>query len=282
MNIELFNEDCVKTLERIKDNYIDLLLQDMPYGVTQNKWDILPNLKKMWIEWERVTKENGMMIFTAQQPFASQLIMSNLNNFKYDVIWHKRTPTNVLNANKQPLRTHEHILFFYRKLPVYNYEKTKGHNICGIKSHKVDSKNYRKTNRYVDYLDDGTRYPTSVLDITGVVNSSKEKLPHPTQKPIKLFRKLIKTYSNKNDVVFDGYSGSGTTAIACIKENRHFIGSELNKEYYSIAQNRINIALSQPSLFEIAEMRINKELKAPERIEDENGFYQSSIFDFME
>src|SRR5690606_31078585 len=114
--------------------------------------------------------------------------------FRYDIVWHKRTPSGVLNAKKMPIRTHETILVFYKKLPTYNYQKTLANNVCGIKEHKVNSANYRNTGRSVSYVDDGTRYPTSVLDITGIVNNSKQKLPHPTQKPVALFEYLIKTY----------------------------------------------------------------------------------------
>lgn len=247
--VQLYAEDCLETLRRMSTGSIDLLLQDMPYGVTQNKWDKIPDLDLMWEEWLRVTKPNGAMIFTAQQPFTSSLIMSMLSLFRYDIIWHKRTPSGVLNANKMPIRTHEHILIFYRSLPTFNPQKTLGNKVCGIKKHKVNSENYRNTDRYTDYKDDGSRFPTSVLDITGIVNNSNEKIAHPTQKPIKLMRTLIKTYSNENETVFDGYSGSGTTAAACLKENRQFIGSELSKEYFEMSVKRLDEIVRQPELF---------------------------------
>ena len=119
-------EDCFETLKRIPDGRVDLLLQDTPFGVTQNEWDIKPNLQIMWPEWERVTKQNGAMIFFATQPFASELILSNIKNFKYDLIWYKALGTGFLNANKMPMRNHETILVFYRKPPTYNPQMVVG------------------------------------------------------------------------------------------------------------------------------------------------------------
>ena len=116
---KIYNEDCLETLKRLPDNSIDLLLQDPPFGVTQNEWDIKPNLQTMWQEWNRVSKDNTAMIFFATQPFASELILSNRTNFRYDIIWYKALGTGFLNANKMPMRNHEHILLFYRKLPTY-------------------------------------------------------------------------------------------------------------------------------------------------------------------
>jgi site-specific DNA-methyltransferase (adenine-specific) len=244
---KIYNKDCYELLKEIDNGKVDLLLQDTPFGCTQNYWDIKPDLTKMWTEWERVTKEDGAMIFFATQPFCSELILSNQKNFRYDIIWYKALGTGFLNANKMPMRNHEMILVFYRKLPTYNPQMVVG------KMRMKGSKKGNATTNYGNYegktkIDD-QYFPQSVIDFTNG-DRTKEN-DHPTQKPLDLIRYLIKTFSNENDLVFDGYMGSGTTAHACIKENRNFIGAELNKEYYDKAIKRIEIEQSQPSLFAV-------------------------------
>jgi site-specific DNA-methyltransferase (adenine-specific) len=244
-NIEITNEDCYETLLRLKTGQIDLLLQDTPFGCTQNEWDIKPDLPKMWVEWERVTKEDGAMIFFATQPFASELILSNQKNFRYDLIWYKALGTGFLNANKMPMRNHEHVLVFYRKLPIYNPQMK-----IGIMRDK-GNKGSRTTTNYGKFKPTVSRnnqfFPQSVIDLTNG-DRTKEN-DHPTQKPESLIRYLIQTFSNEGELVFDGYLGSGTTAIASIIENRKFIGAELDPEYYEKAVQRIKNHVSQQKLF---------------------------------
>jgi site-specific DNA-methyltransferase (adenine-specific) len=246
--VQLWNEDCIKTLERIETGSVDLLLQDTPFGCTQNEWDIKPNFTIMWQHWERVIKDNGAMIFFGTQPFASELILSRSAFFRYDLIWQKSHATGFLNAQKMPLRIHEHILVFYKMQPTYKpqiFDKPK-QNIRPITTKPRLSDNYGK------FKEGNTRtisidksYPDSVLYFH---NESKTETNHPTQKPLDLIRYLINTYSNENDVVFDGYSGSGTTAAACIKERRNFIGSELNKEYFDLSVKRLTEISMKPEL----------------------------------
>lgn len=246
MNIELHNEDCHETLCRLQDGRVDLLLQDTPFGCTQNEWDIKPDLLKMWKEWERVTKENGAMIFFATQPFASELILSNAKNFRYDIIWYKVNGSGFLNAPKMPLRNHESILVFYRKLPTYNPQmaigkmKDKGRRTGNV------SKNYGKY-KLTPKKETNEYFPESVISFSKGDNTTENS--HPTQKPLDLIRYLVATYSNENDIVFDGYLGSGTTAEACVTLKRNFIGAELSKEYFEQTKKRIDIAKSQPQLF---------------------------------
>ena len=237
---QVFLGDCLELYKNIEPKSIDLILTDLPYGTTQNKWDTIIPFDKLWEMVNYLLKPNGAFITTASQPFTSALVMSNPKLFKYDIVWHKRTPSGVLNANKMPIRTHESILVFYNLLPTYNPIKTQGNKICGIKKHKVNSSNYRDTDRFTDYIDDGSRFPTSVLDITGIVNNSNEKVKHPTQKPIKLMDWIIKTYSNENMTIFDPCMGSGTTGVACRNTNRNFIGIEKDEGYFKIAEQRIN------------------------------------------
>lgn len=246
---QIHHMDCLDLLQKIENGSIDLLLQDTPFGCTQNEWDIKPDLKTMWPEWERVTKENGAMIFFATQPFASELIFSNIKNFRYDLIWYKPLGTGHLNANDMPMRNHEYILVFYRKLPTYNPQMGVGIRKKGVRKADRNGTNYGKfaVNKD-DYFDDeGKRFPQSVIEFSNG-DRTKEN-DHPTQKPINLIRYLIKTYSNEGDLVFDGYMGSGTTAHACILEKRNFIGSETDKKYYERSKKRIELELKQPKLF---------------------------------
>ena len=254
--VSLYNEDCRETMKRIPDGSIDLLLQDTPFGCTQNEWDIKPIFAEMWPEWERITKDNGAMIFFGTQPFASELILSRSAFFKYDLIWEKSIATGFLNANKQPLRAHESILVFYRKQCTYNPIKINLGTPSFKKTWRAGSEskhggNYGKFNNTNTGSKDGSRFPRSVFYIKAdneSFNSSKQGLTiHPTQKPLDLIRYLILTYTNKGETVFDGYSGSGTTAAACLNEGREFIGSELNEEYFKKSVKRLEAI--HPQLF---------------------------------
>jgi len=243
--IELYNEDCLLTINKIKDASIDLLLQDTPFGCTQNEWDIKPDFSKMWFEWERITKQNGAMIFFGTQPFASELILSRAGLFRYDIIWYKALGTGHLNANKMPMRNHEHILVFYRNLPTYNPQMKVGKMRIKGSAKGNTSTNYGNFKGKISVNDQYN--PQSIVDFTNG-DRTKEN-DHPTQKPIDLIRYLIKTYSNKGDLVFDGYSGSGTTAHACILENRNFIGSEMDKTYFDKSMKRLKLERMQTKLF---------------------------------
>ena len=233
--VQLWNEDCVNTMERIETGSIDLLLQDTPFGVTQNDWDIKPNFAVMWQHWERIIKDNGAMIFFGTQPFVCDLISSRSGFFRYDLIWYKALGTGHLNANKMPMRNHEHILVFYKMLPTYNPQMKAGKMRMKGSVKGNTTTNYGNFNGNTSVNDQ--YHPQSVIDFTNG-DRTKEN-DHPTQKPLDLMRYLIKTYSNEGDTVFDGYSGSGTTAAACIKEKRHFIGSELNKEDSDLSVTRL-------------------------------------------
>jgi site-specific DNA-methyltransferase (adenine-specific) len=240
MEIRMENMDCELLLEELPARSIDLLLQDLPYGVTQNEWDKEPLLPDLWVEWERIIKENGAIIFFSQQPFTSKLIFSRIELFRYDLIWYKPLGSGFLNAGQMPMRNHEHILVFYIKPPVYNPQMGVGIRKRGIRKHNRTGRNYGKfatqgTSYYFD--DEGKRFPQSVIEITNG-DRTKESF-HPTQKPLDLMRYLIRTYSNEGSLVFDGYFGSGSTAEACIIEKRNFIGCEINFEYYEYAVKRV-------------------------------------------
>lgn len=233
--VSLFHEDCIETMKRIPDGSIDLMLTDPPYNTIACEWDKPINLPELWKEWARIIKPNGALIFTSTQPFTTDLINSNRKLFRYDLIWNKTRKTGFLNANKMPNRAHETLLVFYKEMPVYNpikYSIDERFQRKGVRYSNSESCNpfniTGKNTKDYSYTEDGTRLPDSILQF----NSCWEKDMHPTQKPVDLMRYLILTYSNKGETVFDGYSGSGTTAEACIIEGRKFIGSELNKEYF--------------------------------------------------
>ena len=237
---KLYHADCLHVLKHLPDHSIDLLLQDPPYNITQNDWDEQIDLETLWQEWERVIKKNGAIIFTATQPFASHLILSNQEYFRYDLIWHKPLGSGFLNAHKMPLRNHEHILVFYKELPIYNPQKWTGTRKKGTKKANINGPNYGdctlETGYSFDYKD---RYPNSIITVSNG-NRSDGKQFHPTQKPVELFQYLIRTYTNEHDLVFDGYGGGGTTAMACIQENRDYIVCEKDKTFFETMRKRIH------------------------------------------
>lgn len=235
---QIHHKDCLDVLKELESGSVDLFLQDTPFEVTKNDWDIKPEFKIMWPEWLRVGKQNCAFVFFATQPFASELIMSMPDLFRYDVIWQKNNGTGHLNSSNMPLRSHESVLVFYRNLPTYNPIKTTGHRRkVSLAKHKIGSK---KTTNYGDHgltdYDSTERFPTSVVYFP---TDKQTSAVHPTQKPLDLIRYFIKTYSNVNDLVFDGYGGSGTTALACDVENRKFIVCEKKLSIFQDAVNRL-------------------------------------------
>ena len=222
----------------IPDKSVDMILSDLPYGTTRNKWDSIIHLEKLWEQYERVIKDNGAIVLTAQPPFDKVLSCSNLKLFRYEWIWEKTSATGHLNAKKMPLKAHENILVFYKKLPTYNPQKTTGHQRkVSTAEHKRNSKLSTNYNSYKPTGYDSTeRYPRSVLTYP---NDKQKEALHPTQKPVALFEYLIKTYSNVGETVLDNCMGSGTTAIACLRNGRRFIGFEIDQEYCRIANERI-------------------------------------------
>lgn len=236
---KIYNEDCLEGMKRVPDNSIDMILCDLPYGTTRNKWDSIISLDRLWEQYERIIKDNGAIVLTAQTPFDKVLGNSNLKLLKYEWIWEKTNATGHLNAKKMPMKAHENILVFYKKLPTYNPQKTTGHE---RKVSKVEHrKNSKLSTNYNDYIpntyDSTERYPRSVQVFA--MDKQKEAI-HPTQKPVALFEYLIKTYTNEGDIVLDNCMGSGTTAIAAINTNRKYIGFELDNTYFKQSTERIN------------------------------------------
>lgn len=237
LQIDLHNGDCLELMKDIPDGSVDMILCDLPYGTTQNKWDSIIPLDKLWAEYERAIKDCGAIVLTAQTPFDKILGVSNIKNLKYEWIWKKNIATGHLNANKMPMKEHENILVFYKKQPTYNPIFTEGTPYMNKRKPINDNgSNYGYIER-TDTINEGKRYPKSILCF------DREIGLHPTQKPVPLLEYLIKTYTNEGDVVLDNCMGSGTTGVACVNTGRNFIGIELDEEYFNIAQERIKTAV---------------------------------------
>ena len=241
-NIKLIQGDCLEIMKEIPDNSIDAIITDLPYGSTKNRWDIVIPFDKLWKEYERIIKKNGAIILFGSGMFTSECMMSNPKLWRYNLIWQKTTPTGFLNAKKMPLRSHEDIMVFYKKLPTYNPQKTNGHKRkVSLAKHKI---NCKKTEDYGDHkfvnYDSTERYPTSILKF----KTDKQKCAyHPTQKPVALLEYLIKSYSNEGEIILDNCFGSCSTGVACVNTNRKFIGIENDENYFQVGQCRIKKAI---------------------------------------
>jgi site-specific DNA-methyltransferase (adenine-specific) len=258
---QIIEGDCLEVMKDIPPKSIDMILCDLPYGTTQNKWDSLIPVNKLWIEYERIIKENGAIVLTSQGIFTSKLILSNEKLFKYKIIWIKSKPTNFLNAKKQPLRKYEEICIFYKKQPVYNPQMRNG-----LPYNKGTRKN-QLTGSYGDFKavevkSNGNRYPIDIIYFKTA--ESEGKVWHPTQKPVELGRYLVNTYTNPGELVLDNAFGSGSFIVSAVLEGRNFIGIEKNKEvhlfknkkidYIDVARNRIIEAFDK-SHFDIEKVK---------------------------
>ena len=237
--MKLYNDDMFDVFSNIKPQSVDLLLTDFPYGTLnkkRNEWDKIIDYDKFWYYVDILCKPNCAIVSTAAQPFTSVLISTNYTNFKYCLVWEKSKSTGYLNAKKQPMRSHEDIVVFYKKQPTYNPQMTVGKPYDKGKAVR-DVIQYGKQTKAVHVKNtEGTRYPRSVLYFKTAEDEGKL---HPTQKPIALYEYLVKTYSNEGDTVLDPCMGSGTTGIACLNTDREFIGIERDENYYTIAEERL-------------------------------------------
>lgn len=233
---EVICSECIEVMKTIPDSSIDAIITDLPYGVTQNSWDSRIPLDDLWREYKRIAKSTTPIILFAQGMFTAELMISNPHLWKYNLVWEKSTVTGFLNANRQPLRSHEDIVVFYEKQPTYNPQK-----IPGPKNHKRGN-GERKSNNYGHITDsniptnDGMKFPRSVLHFDTVPPSHKI---HPTEKPVPLLEWLVKTYTNIGDVVLDNCCGCGSTLVACKKNGRRYIGIDINQTYCNKAMARL-------------------------------------------
>lgn len=247
-NYEILQGDCLELMKQIPAGSIDMIWSDLPYQSTQNHWDYMIDLDQMWEQYHRIIKDNGCIALWGQAPFSHILAMSNLQNFKYEWVIEKTKATGHLNAKKMPMKAHENVLIFYKKLPIYNPQMTEGHTpVHNYTKHTTDGSCYGATKVGISGGGSTQRYPRDVLKFKW--DTQKSNL-HPTQKPIEACEYFIKTYTNDNDVVFDGCMGSGTTGVAALNLGRKFIGMELDEKYFEIAKERINdCAVKQQSLY---------------------------------
>lgn len=228
----IYQRDCIEGMAMIPDKSVDMVLCDLPYGTTRNKWDSIIPLESLWEQYERIIKDNGVFVLTAQTPFDKVLGASNLKLLRYEWIWQKTEATGFLNAKKMPLKNHENILVFYKKSPTYNPQYTEGKPYT-YKKDNISSSNYGNSKGTDLIVNEGKRHPLTIQTF------KKDKGLHPTQKPVALFEYLIRTYTDEEDIVLDNCMGSGTTAVAAAKAGRNFIGFELEKEYVRIANQRL-------------------------------------------
>jgi site-specific DNA-methyltransferase (adenine-specific) len=243
MNIELKNGDCLDLMKDILDKSIDMILCDLPYGITNCKWDIVIPFEKLWEQYNRIIKDNGCIALFGTEPFSSYLRISNIKNYKYDWVWDKITARGHLVAKIRPMQKNECISIFGKKK--INYYPI----MIKRPKDKIEiGKEYKRSDlifggkKKHEYIKQYTQwYPKTILEFS---NASNKHL-HPTEKPVPLLEYLIKTYTLENETVLDNCMGSGSTGIACIHLNRNFIGYELNKDYFDIAQNRINKELNE-------------------------------------
>ena len=243
--IKLYQGDCLEVMKQIPDKSVDMILCDLPYGTTACKWDTVIPFEPLWESYERIIKDDGAIVLTASQPFTSSLVMSNTKLFKYEWIWQKAVGSNFATTKYMPMKEHESVLVFGKKMPRYfpiKQERAEGgksrlnygHNGSRLKEGVYGV--IKKNGWNVGYYDQDLRCPSSVQFFN---NREKGIGLHPTQKPVALFEYLIKTYTNDGDTVLDNCMGSGTTGVACKHLNRNFIGIELDEKYFKIAKDRI-------------------------------------------
>ena len=233
----LLQGDCLELMATIPSGSVDMVMCDLPYGTTQNKWDSVIPLPPLWSAYKRICKPNAAIVLTASQPFTSALVMSNIEMFRYCWVWDKANSTGFLNAKKQPLRQTEDVCVFYQDVPSYypamevrGKPRKKGGS-------KVNNGCYGELRSSESF--NNTYYPTNLLRIS---NANRAEKVHPTQKPVALMEYLIKTYTNEGETVLDNTMGSGTTGVACGNTGRRFIGIERDESYFKIASDRIEKA----------------------------------------
>lgn len=238
----LLNGDCLSQFEHIEDNSVDMVLTDLPYGVLNKsnegaKWDREIPLEPLWKELERITKDDGAIVLFGSGMFTAKLMMSNPKHWRYNLVWNKKRVSGFLNSKRMPLRQHEDILVFYKKLPTYNpqmeYKPESRNHSKGYQTGKHTNRCYGNFGITGDFISD-YKYPRSILTF-----DKPHPAIHPTEKPVKLLEYLIKTYTNEGETVLDCTMGSGSTGVAAVNANRNFIGIEADEKWYKIAQERI-------------------------------------------
>lgn len=242
--VTLLKGDCLELMKDIPDKSIDMIICDLPYGKTKNKDDVRLPFERLWFIYKRIIKNNGCIALFGQGSFYVDLVNSNPKMFRYDLVWDKQLTSGFLNAKKMPLRQHEQIAIFYKKLPTYNPQFSKGKPLhsrgTAYKSKEAKNQNYGKYTAVDGCAGSTDKYPTSIVEF---------QKPHPsvalhrTEKPVALLEYLVKTYTNEGDTVLDNCMGSGSTGVACANTGRRFIGMELDEGYFNVAKERLAYAL---------------------------------------
>ncbi len=255
-NMQLYKGDCLEVMKGIEDKSIDMILCDLPYGTTKCKWDIVIPFNELWEQYNRVIKNDGVIVLFGTEPFTSKLVCSNLKGYKEKLTWIKHKPSNFARANFRHLKYTEDIVVFGYKKSTFNKQmqprkservknmqkgKSKKWNTVRRDGNEVSMTTQYSSREWSDY-DASFKNPMDYIEIPSITSNSKEKTNHPTQKPVALLEYLIKTYSNEGELILDNCMGSGSTGVACANTNRNFIGIELDKNYFNIAKERINTA----------------------------------------
>lgn len=240
-NITLMQGDCLELMKQLPDGSVDMILCDLPYGTTSNRWDIVLPFSELWMQYQKIVKKHGAIVLFGCEPFSTKLRTSNFNAYKYDWIWDKHSVNGFLNAKKRPMKRYENICVFSFGSPLYypqmevrgkirkkgNYNKKRGNGDGVYGTYKnITTEN----NEY---------YPTDIISLS---NANHTNRMHTTQKPVPLLEYLIRTYTNEGEIVLDNCMGSGSTGVACVNTNRNFIGMELDQQYFEIAKKRIEEA----------------------------------------
>lgn len=260
---EIYEGDCLEVMKRLPDKSVDMVLCDLPYGTTQNRWDSIIPLDKLWEEYRRIIKPKGVIALSSQGIFTARLILSNESWFRYKFVWIKSKPTNFLNARKQPLRQHEDICIFYGSQPNYRPVMSKG------EPYDKGTRKAQYTGSYGDFKpvqvkSEGERFPTDTLYCKTAESEAGGRVWHPTQKPVALGRYLIRMFTGEGDVVLDNTFGSGSFLVAAALEGRRFIGIEKNKEVHLFKEQRIDyVKVAKQRLLEIEEAMKNKQSPPP-------------------
>lgn len=252
---KIYNQDCLEGMKEIPDKSIDMICCDLPYEVLNRnnksaEWDNIIPFDKLWEQYERIIKDNGAIVLFGQGMFSAQLMISNQNMWRYNLIWEKDRVTGFLNSKRMPLRAHEDIMVFYKSLPTYNpqmeYAPDRRNHAVGNGEHKTTNQCYGEFSRVVNPVISDYKFPKSVIKVKKEHKCKGDE--HPTQKPVELIEWLVKTYTNEGELVLDNCMGSGTTAVACINTKRNYIGFEITKEYYDLANRRIQDAIDNKEI----------------------------------
>lgn len=260
---QIHQGDCLKVMKNFADHSVDMILCDLPYGTTQNKWDSVIPLDKLWAEYRRIIKPKGVIALSSQGIFTARLILSNEDWFRYKFVWVKSKPTNFLNARRQPLRQHEDVCVFYGSQPNYRPVMSKG------EPYDKGTRKAQYTGSYGDFKpvqvkSDGERFPTDTLYCKTAESESGGRVWHPTQKPVALGRYLIRMFTGEGDVVLDNAFGSGSFLVAAAMEGRRFIGIEKNEEVHLFKEEQIDyIKVAKKRLAEVEASMKKKEPPPP-------------------